>query len=236
MNKEKFLKGILGGFVGSLVGVIAILFFYKLGYVAAVAGLLMAACTISLYQKFAGGIDKKGIIACIIIMIVMTIVGNNLAFTFALVDELKTYYDIEGDFMHIFFNLYSLMSEGLIETSTYVGDLIMILLFNIMGAVGVLKNQFKQIKVSTNNNNQVNYNNANYTNTTFNNSQNNINNNNIPNNPNYNYNNMNNQNLNNNNSNLTYEQNPMNNNLNNNSANIDNSGFNQNNTNGNIQN
>ena len=30
MSEEKFLKGIIGGFIGSLVGVFAILFFYKL--------------------------------------------------------------------------------------------------------------------------------------------------------------------------------------------------------------
>jgi len=66
MNKENFLKGIIGRAIGSLVGVVAILFFYKLGYVATIAGLIMAVCTINLYQKFAGGIGKKELLIALL--------------------------------------------------------------------------------------------------------------------------------------------------------------------------
>lgn len=183
MKKENILKGIIGGFIGSLAGVVAIVLFSKLGYVAAIAGLIMAVCTINLYQKFAGGISKKGIIACIIIMIIMTVVGNNLAFSFALAGELKEYYNVDSSVTYIFFNLFSLMSEGLIVTSTYVGDLMLIVIFNLIGAVGTFKNQIKNIKISNannnanyngNNQNNINQNNNNNNNSAFNQNNNNM--------------------------------------------------------------
>jgi len=160
-----------------------------------------------------------------VIMIVMTVVGNNLAFSFAVVEELKSYYDVNGDVTYIFFNLYSLMSEGLIEVSTYVGDLIMIVLFNIMGAIGILKNQLKKIKISSSNNNHVNYNTANYANGTFSGNQNSSNNINVQNNPNYNYGYTNN--------NLRTNQNQIYNGVNQSNNRNDNFGTDHNNMNGN---
>ena len=81
IKKENVFKGIIGGLIGSLAGVLAIVLFSKLGYIASVAGLIMAVCTIKLYEKFAGSIGKKGIISCIVIMIIMTIVAENTSFT-----------------------------------------------------------------------------------------------------------------------------------------------------------
>ena len=150
MENEKKFKGILGGLLGSLAGVVAIIFFYKLGYVAAAAGLVMAVCTIGLYKKFNNGtIDKKGIITCIVIMMVMSIVGYNLAFCMALLEELEAF-GIESDVIYLFFKLYSLIGQGLIETSTYVGGLVMLLFFNVLGSVGVFKDQIKELKNKNN--------------------------------------------------------------------------------------
>ena len=213
MNKENYVKGIMGGFIGSLIGVVAIVFFYKLGYVAAAAGIIMSICTINFYKKFAGEISKKGIFICIGIMLVMTFVGYNFAFSMALVDELKAY-GVNVDVFKVFFRLFSLMSEGMIVVSAYLGDLAMLMLFSIAGSVGVLKDQFKKANVTSNPNNQVNYMNAN----NMGNTQNSFN---------SNYNNMNNSmnnnsSLNNNNNNPMFTQNQSDNNIQNNMKNNNN--------------
>lgn len=144
-REENLLKGILGALIGSLAGVLVIVVFGKLGYVVSFAGLIMAAATIKLYEKFAGSISKKGIIACIIIMIIMTFIGNNLSFSIILVDELKRY-NIDADVIDIFFRLFSLLQDGSASVSSYFSNLFMVLLFSILGSYGLLKEKFKILK------------------------------------------------------------------------------------------
>ena len=144
-REENLLKGILGAFIGSLAGVLVIILFGKLGYVVSFAGLIMAAATIKLYEKFAGGISKKGIITCIIIMIIMTVIGNNLCFSIILVDELKAY-NIDADIFDVFIRLYTLLQDGSASLSSYCTNLFMVLLFSILGSYGLLKDKIKLIK------------------------------------------------------------------------------------------
>lgn len=145
IKKENVVKGIIGGLIGSLAGVLAIVLFSKLGYIASVAGLIMAVCTIKLYEKFAGSIGKKGIISCIVIMIIMTLVAENTAFTLQILKELKAE-GVEGEFSYIFINLYKFMSLGYLNTSGYITDLIMIFAFNLLGSFGIFKNKFNELQ------------------------------------------------------------------------------------------
>lgn len=144
-NEENMTKGILGALLGSIIGIIVIILFGKLGFVASIAGFVMAGATIKLYEKFAGDISKKGIIVCIIIMIVMTIVGNNLTISILLVDELREN-NIEATVFDIFIRFYTLLSNGYIDVSSYLTNLFMVLLFNVIGAFSFLRDKFNTLK------------------------------------------------------------------------------------------
>lgn len=142
VKNENVLFGTLGALIGSVAGVVIIVLLSQVGFIASLAGLAMGICTFKLYEKFAGTISKKGVIICIVIMVLMTVLAENIAFSIKVINELseKGY---NGDFFDIFFNLYKYMSEGYFNVGTYVINLLMVLAFNILGSFSYIKEQFR---------------------------------------------------------------------------------------------
>ena len=145
VKNENVFLGILGALLGSIAGVVIIVLLSQVGFIASVAGLVMAICTLKLYEKFAGTLSKKGIIICIVIMVLMTVLAENIAFTLQVLREVKTYGG-SVKFFDVFFNLYKYMGEGVLNTSTYVTNLLMVLGFNVLGAFGLIKGQLNTSK------------------------------------------------------------------------------------------
>ena len=50
----------------------------QLGYVAAISGAIMAVCALKGYELLGGKLTKKGVIISVVIMIVMTYVGDRV--------------------------------------------------------------------------------------------------------------------------------------------------------------
>ncbi len=142
---ENFTKGILGALLGSLIGVALIILLSQLGFVASISGYVMAISTVYLYEKFAGYNSKKGIITCLIIMIIMTVLAVNISTTIQIMQELSAD-GHSGDALYIFFNLYSLMSKGYINVGGYMGNLIMILIFTGLGSYRTFSNLLMNTK------------------------------------------------------------------------------------------
>ena len=145
VNNENVGKGILGALIGSLAGVLAIVLIGRLGYVAVISGVIMAYCTLTLYQKFAGGISKKGIIICAIIMLIMIIIGNHVSIVIAVQGEM----DNKGYSLGFFetqSTLFKVMGEDSSLLSKYILNLVLVLVFAFAGGFGILKTQFKTVK------------------------------------------------------------------------------------------
>ena len=141
VKTENMVMGIVGAVIGSLAGVISIIIFSSLGFVAAVSGLIMGASTLFMYEKLAGSISKKGIIICIVVMIIMVVLGENLAVSIAAAKTAGV------SFFSIFKNLYSLLKLGDLM-GEYIGDLAMLYLFTALGAFGVIKTKLNSLKNS----------------------------------------------------------------------------------------
>ncbi len=145
VNNENVGKGVLGALLGSLAGVLAIVLIGRLGYVAAISGVIMAFCTLTLYQKFAGGISKKGIIICAIIMVIMTIIGNHVSIVIDVQSRMnKLGYGL--DFFKTQSMIFELMGEDGSLISSYIINLVLVLAFAVGGGFGILKTQFKTVK------------------------------------------------------------------------------------------
>lgn len=133
--------GALGAFLGSLVGAIAIILIYQLGYVAAISGIVMAAAAIFGYQKLGGKLDTQGIIITAVIMIVVTFIAHRVGLAMAIASELGF------DFSYVFSNM-----GWISQSSEYWFDLIKLYIFVAIGAVPQV------IKTARNSSNQdVNY-------------------------------------------------------------------------------
>lgn len=144
-KSENVVLGTIGAFIGSLAGVIAIVLFNRLGYIASIAGVIMSFCALYMYEKLGGKMSKKGVIISLVIIIIMTLISENIAFSLAVVSEVKDA-GSSTTFSYVFFNFYDLMKEGYLNTSSYFSDLAMVYLFTALGAFGTLKNTFSAVK------------------------------------------------------------------------------------------
>lgn len=138
-KSENILGGIVGALLGSLLGVACIILLSQLGYVAALSGVVMAICTLKGYELLGGKLTTKGIVISSILMLVMTYVGDQLDWAVAIVRELDV------DFITAFRAVPFLLQEGIIDAAAYWGNIVLLYLFLLLGAVptvrSIMKNQ-----------------------------------------------------------------------------------------------
>lgn len=124
--------GIIGAILGSLIGVVCIVIFGQLGYVAALSGTLMAFCTLKGFDKLGGKLTVPGIVLSCIIMVGMTYLGNRLDWAIEFSNAMKEYYDVS------IFDAFRMVPE-LVESTDVMGDYIVSflqqMLFILIGAV-----------------------------------------------------------------------------------------------------
>ncbi len=86
--------GILGAFVGSLIGVAVWVIIYKLGYVAGITGFVMSVCCFKGYELLGGRIDKKGVYIALAIAIVMLAFAEMIAIGLEIHSVMNEYYSL----------------------------------------------------------------------------------------------------------------------------------------------
>ena len=143
-KNENIFLGLVGAILGSSAGAIVIVLLDRIGFVAAISGIVMAICTISLYRKFAKGFSVKGLIICVIVMIIMTLIAENIAISLAVLDAFKKI-GIKSDFWTVFSNLYKLIGEYDLF-GTYIGSLVLAYVFTVLGAFGTVKSSLNDGK------------------------------------------------------------------------------------------
>lgn len=138
-KKDNIPAGAVGALAGSLLGVLCIVLIGQLGYVAAISGIIMAICTLKGYELLGGKLSTAGIVISCVLMAVMTYVGNQLDWAILVMRELG--YDIFYSFQLI----PTLIDQQAIEASSYWGNLALVYVFVVVGAVptiiGIVKNQ-----------------------------------------------------------------------------------------------
>lgn len=137
-KEQNIPLGTVGAILGSMAGAILIILLDRIGYVASISGLVMAIATVYLYQKFAKGISVKGIAICVVTMIVMVLIAENIACSIAVVEELAEL-GYNYSFGDIFNNFFRLLAEGYIDSGVYFGNLALVYLFTALGAFGIIK-------------------------------------------------------------------------------------------------
>ena len=138
---ENVIGGIVGAFLGSIVGVISMLIFSQLGYVAALSGVIMAICTFKGYEMLGGKLSKKGIFISAILMILMTLLGDRLDWAILIAREL------EVDFFTAFQVFPELLGIGAIEMGNYIANLAMLYLFTLAGAIPTIVSTVRNRKL-----------------------------------------------------------------------------------------
>ncbi len=126
---ENVVAGIVGAFLGSLLGVVCTVVIGQLGYVASVSGLVMAVGALKGYELLAGRLSKKGAVISSVLILVMTWLAHRLGWAIAVASQVNV-----GIF-DCFKIVPSMVKTGMIESTAYWGDLAMLYLFTLLGAV-----------------------------------------------------------------------------------------------------
>ncbi len=88
-RSENVVTGTIGALLGSLIGVAVWVLISKAGYIAGIAGLAMAICSLYGYKKLGGELSKRGAIICIIIIIGMVYFATRLSWSWDFYDGFK---------------------------------------------------------------------------------------------------------------------------------------------------
>ena len=78
-RKENIVAGVVGAFLGSLIGVVCTVVIGQLGYVAAISGLIMAVCALKGYELLGGTLSKKGVAVSAVLILAMTWFAHRLS-------------------------------------------------------------------------------------------------------------------------------------------------------------
>ena len=141
-KKENLVGGVVGALIGSLLGAASIILLSQLGYVAAISGVIMAVCALKGYELLGGKLTKKGVIISVVIMIVMTYVGDRVDWAIMIARELET------DVFYGYRLLPLLLSEEVIDMTSYVLELVLLYALLLVGAIPTIQNAMRKDKVA----------------------------------------------------------------------------------------
>ena len=140
-NKSKFVQGIVGALLGSMLGCVVYFLIWQLGYIAAVAGLITAVCAFKGYEMLGGVVDKKGVIVCVVVIIFAVYFGNQLVWAY---DAFSAFKDLgySVSFFDCFRSLRGIIAENDL-TGQYYANLAIAYVMTILGSFRSVVNAFK---------------------------------------------------------------------------------------------
>ena len=136
-KKENIVAGLVGAFLGSLLGAVCIVLIGQMGYVASIGGLVMAVCTLKGYELLGGVLSRKGAAVASAFTLVMTYVAYQMDCAIQVAQAAGV-----GVF-EAFRSMNYLLAGGYLETRVYWGGLVMLYLFTLLGAVPMLVGAFR---------------------------------------------------------------------------------------------
>ena len=140
-KRENIIAGIVGAFLGALIGAACIILISMLGYIASVSGLILAVCSLKGYELLAGKLSGKGIAISILFMLVTPYIADRIDWAIVIMQEFADY---GVTFAESFAAVPELLKDGSIEMGEYIKNLLMIYGFCILGAFATLKNTLKK--------------------------------------------------------------------------------------------
>lgn len=88
-KRENIVAGVVGAFLGSLIGVACVVIIGQLGYVASISGLIMAVCALKGYELLGGTLSRKGAAISMVLILAMTYFAHQLSWAIALAEAME---------------------------------------------------------------------------------------------------------------------------------------------------
>lgn len=138
---ERMGMGILGALVGAVIGGASIVLLSQLGFVAAISGFLLAVCTLKGYQLLGRRLTRRGVIFCLILMIVTPVIADGIDWAIVVMDSWAEY---GITFWESLILVPELIADGTIPMGSYLSNLGMLYLFVAIGGFATVKNAFRK--------------------------------------------------------------------------------------------
>ena len=133
---ENVLLGLIGALVGAVLGGASIVLLSRLGYVASLSGVLTAFCTLKGYELLGKRLSKRGVVICVIIMVLATIAADLVDWAFVVLDAWGQY---GVSFFDCLLAVPELIADGSIAMFDYLKNLGMLMLFMVLGAFATVE-------------------------------------------------------------------------------------------------
>lgn len=138
-KRENIIAGIVGAFLGTLIGLVCIVVVDQLGYMASISGVVMGVCAIKGYQLLAGKMSLKGCVLSTVFMICVVYVSQQLSWAIDAAEILNI------DVFSAFRLIPEMIRQGAIDGGVYIKDLLMLYAFTALGAVPTIWNTIKSV-------------------------------------------------------------------------------------------
>ncbi|MGN1158389.1 MAG: hypothetical protein ACI4TK_19625 [Agathobacter sp.] len=114
---SNLIPGLVGAFLGSLIGAVLWVVIYKIGFIAGIAGAVIAVCAMKGYEMLGKSLDKKGVICSLLIVIVTIFLANKISWSW----EIFEVYTKEFGYDMTFFDAF-VSADEIIEFSELTVD------------------------------------------------------------------------------------------------------------------
>ena len=138
---ENVVTGIVGAFLGSIIGLIVIVLVGQLGYVAVLSGIVMGVCTVKGYAILGGKLSKKGAVISLIILVGMT-------FAAFILDSCLYVIRQSPDDVAYIEEMIRYFVDAVFKEPKYTVELIKLFAFTLIGAVPAMLGAFRDEKLS----------------------------------------------------------------------------------------
>ncbi|MEG0296601.1 MAG: hypothetical protein RR620_07745 [Clostridium sp.] len=152
-NAGSIVKGLIGAFLGSLIGVVLWVVIYQMGYISSIAGIVMVVCAIKGYSLFGGKSSVVGTVLVVLICVGMIYLAQSISFAIEIYNEFGSIYEMS------YFDAYKSIPVFLEEpeiSSAFFKDLVIGYVFMAIGSFSTVINVIKGISAEKNNDNMEN--------------------------------------------------------------------------------
>lgn len=139
-RKENVLTGIVGALLGAAIGGIVIILLSQIGLVASISGLLLAVCTLKGYELLGRKLSIKGVIICLVLIIITPYLADRLDWAMILRDS----WDNEITLAEAFIIVPEVIAMDAEIKAEYIKCLVLLYVFAAMGAFGTIRDLFKK--------------------------------------------------------------------------------------------
>ena len=152
--RENVVAGIVGAFLFSLAGGVLWFVIYLFGFIAGISGLVGAVCAIKGYSIFAKKESMKGIVISVIISLLVIVAAWYMCFAYDIYTAYQEWFaageiDFTLSFADSVYNVPYFLSDSEIGPA-YIKDLIIGLVFCIIGGGSYVVNKMKGLKNAKN--------------------------------------------------------------------------------------